>query len=133
MKLKALFTLALVTVSLSGAVAQTMSEDEIAQRIKPVGKVKVAGAADEVAVAAGPRSGKDIYQGACTACHAVGVLGAPKTQVAADWQPRLDEKGFDQVWKNALDGIGGMPAMGACGDCTDEDIKSAIEYMIEGI
>jgi len=26
-----------------------------------------------------------------------------------------------------------MPAMGACSDCTDEDIKTAISYMIEGI
>jgi cytochrome c5 len=132
-KVKALLALVVGGLLLSTAVAQTMSEDEIKERIMPVGKVKVAGAVDETAVAAGPRSGADIYQAACTACHAVGVLGAPKTQVAADWQPRLDEKGFDQVWKNAVNGINAMPAMGTCGDCSEDDIKSAIEYMIEGI
>lgn len=112
---------------------ETETNEEIAERIKPVGRINIAGAAPAGAAAAGPRTGKDIYAGACTACHAGGVLGAPKTQVAADWQPRLDEKGFDQVWKNAVNGINAMPAMGTCGDCTEDDIKAAIEYMIEGI
>jgi cytochrome c5 len=43
------------------------------------------------------------------------------------------EKGFDVVWKNAINGIGGMPPMGTCGDCSDDEIKAAIEHMIEGI
>jgi len=133
-KVKALIAVLIASSCfVAGSFAQESAND-IAERIKPVGKVNIAGAAPAgAAVAAGPRSGKDIYSAACTACHAVGVLGAPKTQVAADWQPRLDDKGFDQVWKNAVNGINAMPPMGTCGDCTEEDIKSAIEYMIEGI
>ena len=61
------------------------------------------------------------------------MLGAPKLQDAADWQPRLDEKGFDTVWQNDINGINAMPPMGTCGDCSNDDIKAAIEYMIEGI
>ncbi|GAB56149.1 cytochrome c5 [Glaciecola punicea ACAM 611] len=134
MKVKAF--IAVIVASCCFIAVSIAQEDNSAllERIKPVGKLQIAGAAPpQAAVAAGPRSGKDIYAGACTACHAIGVLGAPKTQVSAEWQPRLDEKGFDQVWKNAIDGIGAMPPMGACGDCTDDDIKAAIEYMIEGI
>ena len=131
MKVKALIA-ALVATSCFIAVSYAQeSESEIAERIKPVGKVNIAGAAPEGA-AAGPRSGADVYNASCSACHAVGVLGAPKLQVAADWQPRM-EKGFDQVWKNAVNGIKAMPPMGTCGDCTEDDIKSAIEHMIEGI
>lgn len=126
--LVSLFVSALFFVS---ANAQEMTDDDIAQRIKPSGNIHIAGAAP--AVAAGPRTGKQIYDAACVACHAAGVLGAPKSQVAAEWQPRLDEKGFDQVWKNAVMGINAMPAMGACGDCTEDDIKTAVNYMIEGI
>lgn len=133
MKVRAFIALVATGLFLTGAVAQTLNEDEIKERIMPVGKVKIAGAVDATAAAAGPRTGEQIYQAACTACHAVGVLGAPKTKVAADWQPRLDEKGYDLIWKNAINGINAMPAMGACGDCTDDDIKSAIDYMIEGI
>ena len=131
MKLRVLLSLfisALVIVSVN---AQETTDQDLLDRIKPVGKVHVAGAAP--AAAAGPRTGKQIYDGACVACHTSGVLGAPKLQVAADWKPRLDEKGFEQVWKNAVNGINAMPAMGTCGDCTEDDIKVAIEYMIEGI
>ncbi|MDT0581985.1 MULTISPECIES: c-type cytochrome [Alteromonadaceae] len=131
MKLRVLLSLfisALVIVSVN---AQETTDQDLLDRIKPVGKVHVAGAAP--AAAAGPRTGKQIYDGACVACHTSGVLGAPKLQVAADWKPRLDEKGFEQVWKNAVNGINAMPAMGTCGDCTEEDIKVAVEYMIEGI
>jgi len=132
-KLKKLSLLGLSAAMLLGAAvnAQDMTEEDIKNRIKPVGKVHVAGAAP--AAAAGPRSGADIYNAACVACHTSGVLGAPKLQDAADWQPRLDEEGFEQVWKNAVNGINAMPPMGTCGDCTEDDIKAAVEYMIEGI
>jgi cytochrome c5 len=130
-KLRVLISLFVSALFFVNANAQEMTNDDIAERIQPVGRVHVAGAAP--AVAAGPRTGKQIYDGACVACHTSGVLGAPKLQVASEWQPRLDEKGFDQIWKNAVIGINAMPAMGACGDCTDEDIKTAINYMIEGI
>lgn len=134
MKLKALLVILVASFCfIAGSFAQD-DNSELLKRIKPVGNIQIAGAAPAgPAVAAGPRSGKDIYSSACTACHAIGVLGAPKTQVAGDWQPRIDEKGLDQVWKNAINGIGAMPAMGTCGDCSNDDIKAAIDYMIEGI
>lgn len=113
--------------------AKKDTDEEIIERIKPVGSVHVAGAAAQSAAASGPRSGEDIYNAACVACHASGVLGAPKTGVAADWQPRIDEKGYDTVWQNAINGIGGMPPMGTCGDCSNDDIKAAIDFMMEGI
>jgi cytochrome c5 len=123
-----LFISALFFVSVN---AQETTDDDIADRIRPVGKIHIAGAVP--LAAAGPRTGKEIYNGACVACHTSGVLGAPVLQVAAEWQPRIDEKGLDQIWKNAVDGINAMPAMGACGDCSEEDIRTAIDYMIEGI
>lgn len=132
MKRKLVYASVLALMGLTSVVAQEMTDEEIAERIKPVGKINVAGAAP-AGGAAVARTGKEIYQAACTACHAVGVLGAPKTQVAADWQPRLDEKGFDTIWQNAINGINAMPPMGTCGSCTEDDIKIAIEYMIEGI
>lgn len=133
MKLKALVSLCAGLFTLVAVNAQDMSEEAIKERIKPVGSVNVAGAAAASAVASGPRSGADIYNKSCVACHTAGVLGAPKLHNAADWQPRLDEKGFDTVWQNAINGIGGMPPKGTCMDCSDEEIKVAIEYMIEGI
>lgn len=123
-------------LSVFASVTMASSSDDqnkdIVERIKPIGSVHVAGAEAAAAAASGPRSGADIYNASCVACHGPGVLGAPKLQDAADWGPRM-EKGFDTVWQNALNGIGGMPPMGTCGNCSDDDIKAAIEYMIEGI
>ncbi|MET1218538.1 MAG: c-type cytochrome [Glaciecola sp.] len=133
MKLKQLIALAAIAMTAFTLQASDAKNEEIKDRIMPVGSVKVAGAVAASAAAAGPKTGKDIYNQACSACHAAGVLGAPKTQDAADWKPRLDAKGFDTVWQNAIKGINAMPPMGTCGTCTEDDIKIAIEYMIEGV
>lgn len=131
MKFKALLCLVIGCLSFLTANAQQDANQDIIDRIKPVGSIHVAGAVAESA-ASGPRSGADIYNKSCVACHTSGVLGAPKLHDAADWSPRLD-KGFDTVWQNAINGIKAMPPMGTCGDCSNDDIKAAIEYMIEGI
>ncbi len=131
MKFKAFLCICIGVFSVLVVQAQEMSEDDIKARIQPIGKVHIAGTKVEVA-SSGPRSGSDIYAKSCIACHSVGVLNAPKLQDAADWSPLL-ENGFDTVWQNAINGIRGMPPMGTCGDCSDDDIKAAIEYMIEGI
>ena len=136
MKLKTWLTVAATALTVFAAQAQEMSNDEIAERIKPLGQVHVAGAAaagNAGAAGGGAKSGEEVYNSACVACHASGVLGAPKLQVAADWQPRLDDRGLDGVWQNALNGINAMPPRGTCSSCSDDEIKAAIEYMIEGI
>lgn len=132
MKGKILLCLFVGLASVFAAHAQVDSDDAIKSRIEPVGEVYIAGAKAQSAAASGPRSGTDVYNKACVACHSSGVLGAPKLQDAGDWSPRL-EKGFDAVWQNAINGINAMPPRGTCGDCSDEEIKAAIEHMIEGI
>jgi cytochrome c5 len=129
-KFKAFLCIFMGVFSILAVQAQEMSEDDIRARIQPVGKVHVAGA--KATMASGPRSGSEIYTKACVACHSVGVLNAPKFQDVADWTPRMT-KGFDTVWQNAINGIGAMPPMGTCGDCSNDDIKAAIEHMIKGI
>lgn len=134
MKLKIWLSVIAAALTMFAVNAQE-SDQDIIDRIKPVGKVHVAGAsaAGDSAGAGGARSGEDVYNSACAACHVAGVLGAPKFRAAADWQPRLDEKGLDGVWKNAINGINAMPPRGTCANCSDDEIKAAIEYMIEGI
>lgn len=132
MKVKALICVLVGLISATFAQAQDMSEEAIKKRIQPVGSVHVAGAQAETAAAAGPRSGADVYNASCNACHGPGVLGAPKVGDAAAWGPRL-EKGFDTVLQNAINGFNAMPPRGTCASCSDEDIKAAIEHMIEGI
>jgi len=128
--LAAVATLMLTTL----AVAGSNSEDAIRERIQPAGSVCIQGeecaaaSGAAAASASGPRSGEDVYNASCAACHGVGVLGAPKKGAAADWAPRL-EKGFDAVLANAINGINAMPPKGTCGTCSDEEISAAIEFM----
>ena len=72
------------------------------------------------------------YMASCFACHMTGAAGAPKVGAGmfAEWEPRL-EKGIDAVVLNAINGINTMPAKGLCFDCTDEDLRAVVEYMID--
>ncbi|WP_055439507.1 c-type cytochrome [Pseudidiomarina woesei] len=109
------------------------SNDDIKERIAPVAQVRVAGAsAAATGGAGGTRSGDAVYNKFCAACHTSGVLGAPKLNNAADWEPRLAQ-GMDTVLKHAIEGYNAMPPKGTCNDCSDEEIQAAIDYMIEEI
>ena len=72
------------------------------------------------------------YMVSCFACHSTGAAGAPKVGagMSVEWEPRL-EKGLDAAVQNAINGINTMPAKGLCFDCTDEDLRAIVEYMIE--
>ncbi len=76
-------------------------------------------AADEVA---------DRYNKTCAVCHASGAAGAPKTGVAADWEPRMG-KGMDVLVASVENGLNAMPPKGMCFDCSADDYKALIEYM----
>ncbi|WP_425456696.1 c-type cytochrome [Catenovulum sediminis] len=112
--------------------AADMSDEAIKERIKPIGSVHVAGENASAASAGGARSGEQVYNASCTACHSVGVMGAPKPNVAADWNARI-EQGFDTMLDHAINGFNAMPPKGTCMDCSDDEIKAAIEYMISDI
>ena len=74
------------------------------------------------------RSGEAIYKRYCFSCHAAGVAGAPKTGDAEAWTPRVD-KGWDALLRSTVDGMVGMPAMGLCFDCSEEELVDAIGHM----
>lgn len=125
-----------LAVSCAAAWAVTDKQrEEIAKRLKPVGEVCLKGDADcgtQAAQAAGGegRSPEEIYQASCNACHATGVGGAPKLDDAAAWADRMD-KGLEEVYANAINGLNAMPPMGTCMNCSEEEIKATVDYMIE--
>ncbi len=128
--------------SLLRAAPADMGDEAIAARIAPVAQLNTGAAiepeapaaAPVAAVAAGARSGQDVYQSACFACHGTGAAGAPMVGDAAAWGPRAAQ-GIDTLLSHAVNGFTGskgmMPARGTCGNCSDDDLKAAIEYMVE--
>ncbi len=130
-----LITLVTAALVFSGASLAATSQDEydaIAERIKPVGDVYLAGAEPDQTAAAGPRDGATVYGTFCIACHGSGVGGAPKLGDAGDWEARIAQ-GKDVMVDHAINGFNAMPAKGACMDCSDDEIVAAIDHMIAGL
>ncbi len=71
---------------------------------------------------------EELYTKSCAVCHAAGAAAAPKTGVAAEWEPRL-AKGMDTLVTSVQKGLNAMPPKGMCFDCSAEDYKALIEYM----
>ncbi|MDN7178670.1 c-type cytochrome [Caballeronia sp. SEWSISQ10-4 2] len=74
------------------------------------------------------QAGKALYTQVCQACHAAGVLNAPKFGDKDAWAPRLKEP-MDTVYNYALHGKGAMPPKGGS-TASDADVKAAVDYMV---
>lgn len=128
-----LMTSMLVVALAAMAQFANASADDIAKRIAPVGSVCVEGtecaaAAGAATASSGPRSGSDVYNTYCAACHGTGAMGAPKSGDAGAWKGRMAQ-GFSKVLANAVNGLNLMPPKGTCGDCSDDEIGAAIKHM----
>jgi len=80
-----------------------------------------------------PHATQKIYQHFCANCHAVHPLiplGAPRVGVLKDWQQR-QKKGVAVMLEHTLNGYNLMPARGGCFECSDEQIKMIIDYMLK--
>lgn len=132
MSLKFIISILTVTVAVALSTFSTASvRDEMAFRIAPIGGICMSGdtcAAAPVVVASGPRSGEEVYN-TCAACHSSGAAGAPKFGDVAAWQPRI-AKGAETLYSNSINGYNAMPAKGLCSDCSDDEIKSAVDHMM---
>ena len=114
---------------------ETLVDNTILERIKPVGEVRidtVTQVASVEIVETAERSGEEIYNSKCAGCHTSGVMGAPKYASLADWSSRID-LGLDKLTASAIAGKGGMPARGTCMDCSDNEIKVTVQYMLDSL
>ena len=73
---------------------------------------------------------KENYATYCSACHANKAIGAPVVGDKTAWEEVL-EKGIDEVYENAINGVNAMPPMGTAMNLPVEDFKKIVDYMIE--
>jgi len=83
------------------------------------------------------RDGKQVFDAFCHTCHKPpGIPDAPKLGDKAAWAPRIAQ-GMDTLLEHVKNGYKSptgtvpMPPMGTCMDCTDEELKAAIQYMVD--
>lgn len=114
-------------------------------RLEPVGRVLIAGdeelAAAAAAAVAAPTpvetvmTGPQVYNAACIVCHQPpGTGGAPPVGDLAAWAPRIAQ-GTDTLYMHAIEGFQGeagfMPPKGGRVDLSDDEIKAAVDYLVE--
>jgi cytochrome c5 len=80
------------------------------------------------------KQGRTVWLATCEACHANDIAGAPLVKDKAAWKPRL-AKGKDALYKSALGGLTGpkgtqMPPRGGNDKLSDDQVKSAVDYMM---
>lgn len=125
---------ALVGAGLLGVCSMSFAADDVVERIKPVGSTCMEGqpcAAAVAAVSSGSRTPEEVYTAKCSLCHGAGVLGAPKFGDASAWKTRLAERKIEGLVANAIKGFNSMPPKGTCADCSDDEIKGAVKYMLD--
>lgn len=74
------------------------------------------------------KTGEQVFQAVCTACHTAGVAGAPKVGDTAAWAPRL-QTGFEALLATVLHGKGAMPPKGGNPALSDLEVARAVVYM----
>ena len=86
-------------------------------------------ATQPAAAQSGGRSGKQVVDAVCVACHGSGANGAPKIGDAKAWSKRAAQ-GLTSLSQNAIKGIRQMPPHGGNSGVTDVEIERAITYMV---
>jgi cytochrome c5 len=122
-------------VSLSGMKEVQEDSEVLHERVKPVGQIHIEGTK---IVTSQPDlvKGEPIYNSACTSCHGMGIVGAPKFGDKEIWKSRV-AKGMDTLFANSLQGFQGetgvMPPKGGFIQLSDKDVKAAVVYMVSKV
>jgi cytochrome c5 len=120
----AIILLVQLVLSHPAADPNAMTDEAIAKRLQPVGRVEFGAAG----AAAGSRTGEQVYKAVCTNCHQTGVAGAPRLGDKAAWAPRIKE-GLNEMVADAIKGVRAMPPRGGDSSLTDEEVARAVVYM----
>lgn len=125
----------------------SVNKEQVAERLQPTGQINVGeasmtasgGSDGGSAAAAEPdstevASGESVYNSSCGACHNAGVAGAPAQGDSEAWSDRI-AKGIDTLYQHAIEGFQGsagvMPAKGGNPSLSDEEVKAAVDFMVE--
>jgi cytochrome c5 len=105
---------------------------KVEERLQPAGQV-VTDPAMLLALAPppaarAPMTAQEVSAKVCDACHATGVLGAPKT--AAEWKARK-AAGLDALVASAIKGKNAMPPRGGDPSLSDEEVKAAVQHLLK--
>ncbi len=80
-----------------------------------------------------PRAGEKIFKQFCTSCRnnpPIIDVKAPRINDKKAWEIRR-QMGMDTLMKLTTTGVGAMPARGGCFECSDEQLRETILYILK--
>lgn len=101
-----------------------LGPEAVAARIQPVGRIELRDASAPAVL----RTGEQVYNAMCVACHGAGVAGAPKFGDNGAWAPRI-ATGYEALLNSVVKGKGAMAALGG-GDASDFELGRAVVYLV---
>jgi cytochrome c5 len=115
---------------------EPMRLKDVQRNIAPFAHVAIAGhdnsalAAPKSNTAAAdvPTTGEQAFTKVCSACHSLGINGAPKIGDHAAWGPRIAQ-GKEALYTHAIEGKGTMPPRGGT-TWPDATIRMAVDYIV---
>lgn len=115
--------------------AQQLAVHRAERHLQPIGQVQTvtqAAPGSVVAAATGDkseaRSGQQVVEQVCAACHTTKFMNAPQIGNKEEWAPRA-KKGLDTLVQHDLHGFGNMPPNS--GSVSKAEARAAIKYMVE--
>lgn len=79
-------------------------------------------------------TGMRVFRSTCALCHGPGIAGAPRLDDRANWSARVSQ-GRSTLYAHALGGfqgaIGVMPARGGNPALSEDEVRAAVDYMLE--
>lgn len=122
-------TAAAASATAAGSTAQ--AEEPKSETTTAASDASTSGSGEQTATGAVDlAAGEQIYQSACFACHMTGVAEAPKLDDPAAWEPRLAQ-GMAGLIQSSINGKGAMPPKGGFAHLTEDDLRNAIEFMLD--
>lgn len=127
-----LFTYPSLSLASCNKIHSDLSVKAIEKRLAPIGQVHVGADLPTAPGQLGPDAGQKRYESNCALCHGAGLAGAPKFGDKAAWAPRVG-KGIDNLLKSVVHGLNAMPPRGGCTNCSDEELKMTVQYMLDKV
>lgn len=120
-----LLLIRLVTASSPlGVGSDAQSQEAVAKRIQPVAGfalVTAEGSTEQ-------KTGEQVYNATCSACHGAAIAGAHKFGDATAWAPII-AKGFEPLLQSVINGLGAMPARAGNPNLSDLELARAVVYI----
>jgi len=142
-----LFVILARTIGINEVAIAKQRATVIAEITRPVGSVRMSGGSNmgspsgqTTASVTGDTDtvpediGQKVYSGLCFSCHGTGLPNIPQVGVPEQWADRIAQ-GTLLLYERAINGYTGtsgmaMPAKGGNASLSDDEVRSAVDYMI---